>query len=315
MAEPLDESVIVYDAQTNRYKPSEHVAGAGSSKVGVYKPDGWGEHWADALASPGLARVAVVGDSVMRGYYTSNLDTKGYVGLLRQALQAAHGDGGSGFKGAIDTVTMVPGSAYSGVNFFTQSGTWDPSQKKNGPGGITLQPGPPGAYVQTTVRGTVVEIFVVDRSPFIGFTYSIDGGTGVLYPSSGAPGIMHVTVPDLSPGDHVVRVTSHAGATFFAGVSGRNSSGVVVDNYAVTGSASTHWNNLDTNNAVTNVIAGGAGTWSGGYNRPADLILIGSILNDASASVDPAQYVQNLKRYLDGVRGPTSGSRGRSTSR
>jgi hypothetical protein len=81
----------------------------------------------------------------------------------------------------------------------------------------------------------------------------------------------------------------------------------VVDNYAQQGSKALRWNGLDNAEASTNVFAGGTGAWSGGRQRPADLILYGSMLNDSAGSNDGA-YITDLKRFLDAVRGPTHGS-------
>jgi hypothetical protein len=72
---------------------------------GIYMPRRWPRFFQAKLDAGGLAKVALVGDSIMRGYWSSNLDTKGWAGLLRAELQAKYGDGGSGFKGMCDTTS------------------------------------------------------------------------------------------------------------------------------------------------------------------------------------------------------------------
>lgn len=284
---------------------------ASVNPLGVYKPAGWGTMWRAARANSGssLARVAVVGDSIQRGFYASNLDTKGYIGLLRQALQTAYGDGGSGFKGVMDTSVLSP-AAYAAINYWTLSGTWNlatSSLLKNGPGGKAIQPSLTTDYAEAVVRGTIAEFFAIDTSSAFPLRPSIDGVAQTNIASSGAKAIFHPAYPGLAAGNHTLRVTN---SVYLVGVSGRNTTGVVVDNYAVQGSTSGQWNNLDNLQAVTNVIDGGAGAWSGGYKRPCDLLIMGDILNDAAAGASYDQYLDYLKMFLDGVRGKTSGAAG-----
>jgi hypothetical protein len=64
---------------------------------GVYVPRGWGANWKAARTS-GTAVLAALGGSSTQGYYASNLRQTGWVDLLRNTLQTAHGDGGSGYR-------------------------------------------------------------------------------------------------------------------------------------------------------------------------------------------------------------------------
>lgn len=277
-------------------------------RLGVYMPTGWGVWW-KAARNAGRARISIVGGSSSAGYYSSNIDNKGWVGVLRDSLQALYGDGGSGFKGCADTTNFmtnqtVPAGAQSvyvaAGNTATLTGTWSQSGNDFGPGCMyyfTSTVNDTATF--PTVRGTTINIYTVSGAGSHGnWTYSIDGAAPVTVNDSGSGGttIQKTAVSGLAAGNHSVVLTFIGGGTFLAvcGVAGENVGGVVVEKFARYGAASLYVSNVDTVNNVP---------WNGGVNYPCDLAIYTCAPNDAANNIAGDAYAKNVRKYFEAVRG------------
>lgn len=272
-------------------------------KPGIYIPPGWGANLKAKLASKG--KIAVVGDSVSRGYYASNLDTTSWPGLLKSRLQTAYGDGGSGWKGAVDsptwaTAASIPAAAQTayGANgcYWTITGTWSNySSNAFGIGGASIKTTAAGATAQITVKGSTIKIFTIGGNS--AWQYQIDGGTVTAGTIGSYQTVNATTITGLSAGTHTVKILYNGnGSTdtlYLNGVSGENASGIVVDNFSVYGSGSGLVNNTDG-------LTGGLGM--GGNLYPSDLVIYGMGLNDAGNNLAPQTFLSNVERYIAGVR-------------
>lgn len=286
-------------------------SGQPSGTTGIYIPSDWGGRgWHAALANAGssLARVAVAGDSVARGYYASSLRATGFMALLNTALQAAYGSGGSGWHGSVDTA--IAGTAL-GVNasaitaygtsgdYWTVTGTWTVTTSvfgdfQAGPGGFSIQTTDavtPGS-VTVNVTGSTVKVFTVSNSGSHGsWHYQVDGGTAVPVTDGSGFNVQVTTISTGSTGSHAIKITYTDAGTNplqLIGLLAYNPSGVVVKNYAYYGSTAWLWNNSQIFNfgGPANTSAGPVGSWSGGSNDPSDLVIVHSAGNDATALIN-----------------------------
>lgn len=208
----------------------------GSFPTGIHGPSDWGRNplggWKISRAAAATRQVNVVwvGDSLSEGYESSNLLTKGYVQQIFAALQAAYGDGGSGFHSVIDTPTFTisPGLA----TIFTITGSW--TMGSYGMNDATLIGGGIGATLSDAhVRGTTVDVFYQNVAGTGGFTVTIDGvlKATVVDPTIFAPGTL--TIGGLAPGTHTVVITqTGANGCQISGLCGRNATGIVGWNFS-----------------------------------------------------------------------------------
>lgn len=300
-------------------------------------PSGWDAGWRTALASvnSGLARVSVIGDSQTYGYYASSLQTTSWFGLIRSALQAKYGDGGSGLQTTAFSTTVLNNEARNASvinawiaagDLIGQTGTWTEIYNgTDGPGGSVLRTVVLNSSLTFTVRGTRVDIFYqsIPNATAGTLRYSVDGGAAVdvstFRATQGA--VETITLTGLSAGNHTVVISAPDadGSTkgiSVCSVSGRNSTGVVVDRCARGGQVSYVINNVPAatwttgNGALTwggaaQNLRGGVGGWNGGSYRNADLIMIALGANDAAqstGSITPDTYFSNFKKYLVDVR-------------
>lgn len=270
--------------------------------VGVYVPPGWGSNLKAKLVTKG--KIAVLGDSVSRGYYTSNLDTKSWPGLLKTRLQAAYGADGSGWKGIVDssawaTAAGIDATAQSSYttagNYWTLNGVWaNYNSNAFGIGGASISTHAAGAYAQCSVTGTTIKIFTIGGNS--AWNYQIDGGTVTAGAIGSYQTVNATTITGLSAGSHIVRIFYNGdgiSVLYLNGVAGENATGIVVDNFAQYGAASGLINNIDD---LTN----GAGM--GGNLYPADLVIYAMGLNDAGNNVSTETFVSNFDRYVSLVR-------------
>lgn len=274
------------------------------SSPGIYVPAGWGSFWKPKLAAAGsgLAKIAVMGDSVSRGYYASDLTLKGYIGLLRTSLQTTFGDGGSGFRSVGDSTIHANVAAYTS-QYVTLTGTWGNSTVGDGPGMSGIQSSTDGSTATAVVRGTKVGIWFLAQTGAGTFTVSIDGGSAVTVNTNTlAAGADKYEVTGLSAGNHTVVVTK-TGTTRadLHGFYGENSTGVLINNFSKHG---------QTSGAAT-ATAGfsNPGYYGGGPGYPADLAIWAMGVNDANAgATTPDTYLANFRKYVDQVReGGTTG--------
>lgn len=274
-------------------------------------PEGWGKYWlakrSAAAAGTGLARVVCVGGSATLGYYASNPRTKSWPGLVGAALQAAYGDGGSGFHGVslsntlsgTDNPTAYAAWVTAGVAV-TQTGTWLQGGSQYGPGATYLYSDVTGATITFKARGTAVKIYTVTGSGTRpAMLYSIDGAADVsVAQPSGTAAIQTTTVTGLSNTTHTVVLKVGTATTgqylSVCGVVGENASGVVVHNVALAGSTSARWG--------TDTAAGLNAIWNGGTAFPADLATYSTAPNDASSNVVGDTWLANVMGWVRAVR-------------
>lgn len=277
---------------------------------GLYVPPGWGDIWKpkrNAAATSG-ARIVIAGDSLSQGYFASNLHTTSWVGLTRQALQSAYGSGGSGFfsvsrSNAVMSADPAALSAWqANQSIAALTGTWTLGSINFGPG-ITYITSSAAATATFKVTGTTVKIYNISgAAPRAGFTYSIDGGTAVpVTVPIGSTLIQTTTVTGLAATDHTVVISWNGAPSdvlYLVGVSGENSTGVIVDNLARAGSRTSHWY---TGSALNS-------PWNGGTAYPADLVICSLGLNDCQNSVTGVDWLTNMTGYLQAVRAAHNGA-------
>jgi lysophospholipase L1-like esterase len=264
-------------------------AAAGPQTVPPERPRGWGAHWLPALdaarAGRSLARVAIVGDSVGEGLYASDLTRTSWAALVRGALQAGAGDGGSGFEGMQRSQTFIEGfpagasEHYLGTagNTWVQTGGWRTPLWPHGPAYGALVGTEPGSAVTIPFAGTELALWYADRDT--AWTYSVDGGPERRVRPNGSGAPTRLRLPGLPPGTHSVRVTAtQPDGPWLVGVEGSGPSGVRVDNFSIAGLESGAWNNAD---------RWRSGELVGGRRAPADLVVYELGGNDALKAVRP----------------------------
>lgn len=267
----------------------------GRSTTGFFVPGGWGANWRAKLATANsqLVKVAVVGDSLSQGYYTSAPLTKSWPALLAARLQALYGDGGSGFVGASLTtyfansksIAAPTQTAYSGNNtYWATSGTWSLYTGGNyGPGAHEIQSTQVGATVTITgLRGTTIKLYTLSNGGSnAAWKYSVDGATQVNV-SDAAASVQVTTITGLSSGTHSVVITqagTGSNTLLVIGAAAYNATGVVIDNYSVYGATSALLN------AARPAATTNPGVWSGGSLNPCDLYIYELGANDAAVTV------------------------------
>ncbi|RPE39734.1 lysophospholipase L1-like esterase [Streptomyces sp. Ag109_O5-1] len=278
--------------------------------VGFYVPPAWGQFWRakrDA-AGTGLATVAAVGSSSTQGLYSSNLLTAPFASKIMTSLQSSYGDGGSGYFSTARSLTFMGASttanawaALSG-NFASVTGSWSVGNIY-GPGANYLFSSTNGNSITFQTRGTKIRVYTLSGAGRVNWTYSVDGGSAVSVTDSGTAGstIQVTAISGLSSSTHTITIT-HNGTTgnylSVCGVTGENATGVVVNNYGISGASSSTFTDF-TNNY-------GAGRWCGGPDYPADLVIYAAGANDANAGMSGDTWAANLRQFLAGVRDGTS---------
>lgn len=330
----------VYAQNGTLYDPSGNAistrGGGPTVAPNIYGAPGWDAGYRAALLNAknglGLCRVTAITDSVGYGYYASNLDTTSWVGILKSGLQGLYGDGGSGIVSVnrstvvltADTRAAAIQNAWvSAGNLIGLTGTWtEITNGTDGPGGGILQASTVGATQTYVVRGSTIEIFYQSTPSLAAagsFTYQIDGGA-VVGPiqayrvTQGA--VEKVTITGLSSGNHTVVITAtdaNGTLTFsMCGVSGRNATGVVLDQCSRGGQTS---DMLNTTNAAAWTSAGGKSWggsaqnlrgsvvgWNGGASRPSDLVLLAFGLNDSTTDKTPTTLFNNHRMACESIR-------------
>jgi hypothetical protein len=284
---------------------------------GLYLPSGWGQFWIAKrnAAAAGKAVIAAVGDSITAGYYSSDPYHLGWVGRLRSSLQAQYGDGGSGFRKAIESqpayvdlsfpTAAINAYVASGVAFVT-TGTWAvgiTAAGYAGPAGRFLTSTTSGSTITFTVRGTTVSVYFATASGFASsIPWTIDGVAQTPINQNEAAGTYKISVTGLALGNHTVKFTVPSGGASvnISGVSGENATGVVVNDFAIPGlGTSSSYSNND--------VYGGVGLWSGGSSYPADLVIYGAFGDDVLSDAGGDVWETNARRYLSGVKEGTNG--------
>jgi lysophospholipase L1-like esterase len=300
-------------AGTNTAKaivPSTLAAYAPRNDLGIYVPPGWGQFWKPKrnAAASAQAVIGVVGSSSTQGLYSSNLLTSPYVSQIMTSLQTTYGDGGSGYFHTSRSLTFMGASttanawnALSG-NFCTVTGSWSVGNVF-GPGGNYIYTQTVGDTITFIVRGTKARVYTVSGAGRSNWSYTVDGGSSTSVTDSGTGGstIQVTSINGLSSGSHTIVMTKAGSAgTSFAvcGVTGENNTGVVVNNYGMSG-AKTYDINGFTNNYDP-------GRWSGGPDYPCDLLIYALGANDCNVGYTGDTYAANLSQFLQGVKDGTS---------
>lgn len=271
---------------------------------GFYVPAGWGSWWKAARAAAGssLARVAVVGDSITQGFHCSDLRTKSWPSLLRSSLQTAYGDGGSGYFTTGNTIPAFSTiNTWPSNNYATVTGTWAVKGGTEGPGSTSIfnQNSAGSTVTFPEVKGSVIVVWYMTDPAFPGsFSVTIDGVAQGTQPSNAQAAAVRAQVYNVSAGTHTVVVTTigATGLTCIFGVTGLNSSGVVLHNYGFNGRKSADF-------SLAAPTYGAPQSYSGGSGNPADLLIYALGVNDANTSVAVDTYLSNIRRHLDSVRG------------
>jgi hypothetical protein len=311
---PLNAALADLQEQATDLQTQATATQALINPAGIYVPNGWGANW-KAARDGGAATLAFVGGSSTLGYYSSDLRQKGWVDLIRNGLQAQYGDGGSGYRGAaltgvVQAADSVPAAATTAYNAVgsnaTLSGSWSVGGSSFGPGAKYVFTSTVGDSYTTTVRGTQVDIYIVagTTAPHTTYSYQIDGGAVVTVPTVGtADNIQRTTISGLAATDHTV-VVKHAGTAgqyvSVCGVSGRNATGVVVNNFARYGSRAA---NFAASDETTNT------SWNGSYNYPAHCAVLTHGPNDTnngSDSLGPEDrgdlWAKNMRIIMERIR-------------
>lgn len=306
---------------------TDAAIGTGANK-GIYLPVGWNSTFKSKLALSGsqLVQIAMVGDSLTAGQFSSNLDTKSLAGLLRTYLQGLYGNGGSGFKSSYESVPGFSDATYTNSvaasSLIASTGTWTyfPGAPE-GPGGNVLQSIVSGSTLTYTINGDTARVYVLESTATTWGSYAItiDGVSRGTFStgSKAAQGLQVQSFSGLGPGNHTVVLTTQSTADiFFVGMAGYNSTGVAVNKFGRGGYPSAAFNNGVGNSFVNSagVTIGGpnrgtfaqAGRWSGGSLNRSDLIIYATGLNDArpaGATTLPDTYLANLRNFLEDVKG------------
>lgn len=202
-----------------------------SSYPFVYVPPGWGMGWARARveAAERLAVIGLIGDSIPKGSGASDQWATSWPGLLRGDLQARHGNGGSGFV----TVDLANGGNV------VATGSWDtfPSlgaASRGGPGGVSYRPSSAGngATLTFPVNGSKVEVLLKTHPTYGRVDVQVDGGAVQQVLVNTALSVLRFDTGVTTPGQHTVKITAAVGMSEVWGVSGRNTTGLLIDNYS-----------------------------------------------------------------------------------
>lgn len=282
--------------------------------LGIYVPPGWGQFWKPKRNAAGSAQavIAAVGSSSTQGLYSSNLLTAPWVSKLMTNLQGTYGDGGSGYFHTARSLTFMGAgtvtnawNAISG-NFctVTNPGNWGVGNPY-GPGANYIYTQTVGDTVTFIIRGTKARIYTIGGGGRSNWSYTVDGGSSTSVTDIGGSTQVQVTsITGLSAGSHTIVMTKAGSAgTSMAvcGVTGENNTGIVVNNFGISGGRSGDFTGF------TN--AYDPGRWTGGPDYPADLVIYALGANDVNNGYTADSWAANLDQFLNGVRdGATVGS-------
>ena len=272
----------------------------------------FGRFWYAALAGKTKPVVAVVGDSIAKKFNAGSIAAS-WVGLLRAELQAAYGDGGSGFVGMADAGgaagTFLSGSwsSYADIDRVTLTGTWTLASYVGAGPGVTLGASSTlGSAATFRVRGSEIAVYFLGDTGVGGtFSVKIDAASAVNYTTGSKASIATlrqvVGTGLASTGWHTVVFTLVSGSFNFTGVSGENTTGVVVNNFSRGGATTVEASNANCPN------------WNGGVDYPCDLMIFALGVNDVGTAVQgvmAANSAQRARIFLSAVREGTANSNG-----
>lgn len=253
--------------------------------------------WWSALANRHFApvRIAILGDSFTEGVGATTRPNR-WADRLRDQLRArfpSDGVGSGGGAGFLAANSAASNSAW------TYSGTVDAGANWFGWGGLPLILEANGAYMQTTVTGTSVDIIDVTGG---GLTVSVtvDGGSPTTYnQGSGATDGNAHRVSLGAVGSHTVRITAPGPAVYIDGAivyNGDENAGIHMIPMGHSGWASGDF--------VT--LLGGYSTQAIGP-QDADLWIVELGLNDQGTAVTPVAFRSNLETLISTAKSVTTG--------
>lgn len=248
LTEPLVDYVDM-PTSAGTYVLGDHLtdppAAVESSALSVHKdrshrrfvriPPAWGENaWFTGrdLAATQVVGVDFWGDSIGADGVgvspSSSQATLGVAGLLETGLQAAYGDGGSGYRSGA--------TAYA-----TQTGSWTTEM---GFGGVGYRATAGATIEWTGLRGNKIRFFYRNAGITGQFRWSVNGGgfTTVTTPAGFGLDPASVDVTGLSESStHTFRVEWVSGTFVAHGVYAEKSTGVNLRRFGVSGRAAAHY--------------------------------------------------------------------------
>lgn len=288
------------------------------STLGINLPIGWNANYKAKLSqsSTSLVKIGLMGDSISAGSYCSNqLPNRLGTGLcnkLQSSLQNVYGDGGSGFVHVAQSPSFAGNNLYSSsvlpVNITNITYSFNASIGSTFAGSSTLN----ANAIFSAIRGTSVSVFLFvgpSNSTVVNVTIA-DGSTiisnknyntlnAAVGPFGGSTYMTEYIVTGLTTNEHTVTITNTAsGIMNVVGVSGYNSTGIVINNFSVPGQSLTNCQTLNNANpTVGNIYDYSGGNYFNSLNS--DLIIFSLLANDAST--DPVTWKTNfstlVKRY------------------
>lgn len=284
------------------HKHAQEMA-ALSGHTGLWVPAGWGAAWAAAKQAASSRRVvaAVVGHSIGRGWST-DLDVDGWVALLRADLQAEHGDGGSGWRGVVDSELVVGSAINTWDNRGQVSAGWTEyfgAGKQDGPGATTVLSDNTAGRTWTFpgLRGKSLRTFHAQAPGNGSYTLRINNGApSAAVVTDGALSVQSSPVQTAASDESRLHLTTSGGAgVVLYGCEAVNDVGIVVDNYAKSGGKASDF--------VGSGTFGQSPDWNGGQYRPCDLLIYSLDLGDVAANTAPDVYLANVRQHIERVRG------------
>jgi Lysophospholipase L1 and related esterases len=268
-------------------------------------PGGWNgaSTWvtARAAASGRLVRVAILGDSIGGGQFATNWLTLGFPGLIKTRLQAAFGDGGSGF------VNHMYNQGGSGGGQVTTVGAWTNMDTEGGPGaGRSFKPTVPGngATITYPVNGTAWDIWFKTDPTFGTFHWQLDGGSFNAVNLNPAASILKVSGA-MSAGAHTLTVRATTGDGRVFGVAGRNATGIQVNNHSYSGVFMSQMATDTTGTAPADPYQDTVAYYSLQAAGPVDMVIVVLGINDILLDTAVATFVEDFYNGMAAIRTAT----------
>lgn len=309
------------------------AAGGAFFNNGIFVPPGWGANSqaaaAAALAGAGLFTACVLGASGGAGMYSADLfsSVSGvgcYTQIIKGWLQAALGNGGSGFMSAFYGNTMLwwtagggAGSYYGASNLGVGntsglgcqiSGSWANGGSSSGPNFTFADSSTNTDTATFYVNGRYLDVLTLRTASvaYSAYKYQIDGGSVITVGGGTAGGTSTTQIDTVdmgTTGNHTVVITSQGSSSphfFLAGVSARNATGAVLHRFAKGGLATgtvvagSNYNGLP--------YSGSAG-FPGQVTGQPNLLIFNHGVNDAYGATSADTFIAHtrtiLNNYLD----------------
>lgn len=314
---------------------------------GVVVPTGWGSFIAPKLAAAkagtALASVAVVGDSISQGLFTSDPYTKAWPALFAADLQAKYGSGGSGFAGvnlargafteegnntklngyatgllvdAAATWTTFDGAASTSVPSLYQCGV---CSNFPGLGSFGMCDGPGATLICNTTNHNTAGAYNTGTLTF----NRVRGTTVKVAYNNNSAQAFTVKVDGTTVGTVTPTSTATVAVATFTGQTNASHTVVITPSaaglVAIYGVWGTNASGVVVNNYSRWGFSSGAfapdvttyghpSDWSGGSSDPfpCDLLIYSMGLNDYFYQVPPQLFGRNMTRALRAIKGGTA---------